>query len=161
MTLPPCPVGRMTRPATSHTSALTWSIPRPRFGEENGKCYPIGLAIRLGFPAGGSYANCSRARASPTRREHSCEFMISQASGVSPGQSAIRIGNSDRNRCGDLPRCVAIAVPTARSVVEASDKPHMGADVIIKKAAFWGIKRQNSHRRPAGGEKDTPVVSNG
>jgi hypothetical protein len=64
--------------------------------------------------------------------------MIRRALGVNSGQFASRIGDGDRTRCGELPRRVAIALPTARSVGVASDKPQIGTDVINTKVTFSG-----------------------
>lgn len=54
--------------------------------------------------------------------------MIRRVLGVNSGQFVGSIWDGDRTRCRELPRCVAIALPTARSVGAASDMPQTGVD---------------------------------
>jgi hypothetical protein len=54
-----------------------------------------------------------------------------------------------RPRCGELPRRVAIALSTARSVGAASDKPQIGVDGNYRSPRSCEENGKNSPRWPA------------
>jgi hypothetical protein len=63
------------------------------------------------------------------------------------GQFVGSIWDSDRTRCGELPRRIHFALPTARSVGEASDKPRIGVDRNNRRPHFG---KESGKTRPAG-----------